>query len=451
MEKITNKQTGKNIRVYGRLALETVKFKYLLDDHLPPIETAVYGLQWFLVTVPCIIILGAIAGGIADGDSAAGQLRYLQKLFMLTGLIMLVQVLKGHRLPLIVGPAAVLLSGIVATQADTTGGSAYFSIALCGLVLAGLSWFKLLNGLSRLFTPRIVGIVLLLIAFTLLPTILSLITAGSDKPFTQLVFAMMTILLLLLGQRLLPDILKSTLVAWALLIGSLAYYTLVAGAWPQIAPTPAATGDWQLAAAGFQFDPVVFVSFLFCFLALTANDLGSIQSIAGLLGVTDAAKRSNDGLFVTGLGNVFAGCLGVIGPVNYSLSSGIMLATGCASRFPLAVAAGALIMVAFVPAIIGVFSYVPPVVIGSLLCFIMCSQVAGGMLVLGKSLESSGFETGMIVGLSLMLGILAAFLPSQVTAAIPAVVRPLVTNGFVVGITAAILLEHVIYSKTKGQ
>ncbi|SCM83392.1 conserved membrane hypothetical protein [uncultured Sporomusa sp.] len=429
--------------------METVKFKYLLDDHLPPVETAVYGLQWFLVTVPCIIILGAIAGGIADGDSAAGQLRYLQKLFLLTGLIMLVQVLRGHRLPLIVGPAAVLLSGIVATQTNTTGGAAYFSIALCGLVLAGLSWFKLLHRLSRLFTPRIVGIVLLLIAFTLLPTILNLITSGSDNPFIQMAFAMIMILLLLLGQRLLPDILKSTLVAWALLVGSLAYYTLVAGAWPQTAPTPAAAGGWQLAVDGFEFDSVVFISFLFCFLALTANDLGSIQSIAGLLGVTDAAKRSNDGLFVTGLGNVLAGLLGVIGPVNYSLSSGIMLATGCASRFPLAVAAGALSIVAFIPAIIAIFSYVPPVVIGSLLCFIMCSQVAAGMLVLGKDLATSGFETGMIVGLSLMLGTLAAFLPAQVTTAIPAVVRPLVTNGFVVGITAALLLEHVIYSKTK--
>ena len=431
--------------------METVKFKYLLDDHLPPAETAVYGLQWFLVTVPCIIILGAIAGGIADGDSAAGQLRYLQKLFLLTGLIMLVQVLRGHRLPLIVGPAAVLLSGIVATQANTAGGAAYFSMALCGLVLAGLSWFKLLHRLSRLFTPRIVGIVLLLIAFTLLPTILNLITAGSDNPFTQLAFAMIMILLLLLGQRLLPDILKSTLVAWALLVGSLAYYTLVAGAWPQTVATPATAGGWQWAAAGFQFDSVVFISFLFCFLALTANDLGSIQSIAGLLGVTDAAKRSNDGLFVTGLGNVLAGLLGVIGPVNYSLSSGIMLATCCASRFPLAVAAAALIIVAFIPAIIAVFSYVPPVVIGSLLCFIMCSQVAAGMLVLGKDLATSGFETGMIVGLSLMLGTLAAFLPAQVTTAIPAVVRPLVTNGFVVGITAALLLEHVIYSKPKMQ
>ena len=54
----------------------------------------------------------------------------------------------------------------------------------------------------------------------------------------------------------------------------------------------------------------------------------------------------------------------------------------------------------------------------------------------------------MIVGLSLMLGTLAAFLPAQVTTAIPAVVRPLVTNGFVVGITAALLLEHVIYAQT---
>lgn len=429
--------------------MEAIKFKYRLNEKLPPVETALFGLQWFMVTVPCIIILGAIAGSMAEANSTAVQLQYLQKLFLLTGLTMLVQVLKGHQLPLIVGPAAVLLSGIVASQAADNDGAVYCSIALCGLLLAGLSKLTLLHRLSRLFTPRIVGIVLLLIAFTLLPTILNLITAGSE-PYTQLTFAIIMLLFLLLGQRLLPDSLKSTLVAWALLFGSLAYYTLVAGTWPQGAPPVAQASDWQLAMTGFRFDPVIFVSFLFCFLALMANDLGSIQSIAGLLAVSDAGKRSTAGLFVTGLGNVCAGILGVIGPVNYSLSSGIMIATGCASRFPLAVAAGALIIVAFVPSIIGLFAFVPPVVIGSLICFIMCSQIAGGMLVLGKSLETSGFETGMIVGLSLMLGTLAAFLPSHVTQTIPAVVRPLVTNGFVVGITAALLLEHVIYAKAKS-
>lgn len=422
-----------------------LQFKYLLDERVPPIKTVVFGLQWFLVIVPYIIILGSIAAG----GEAASQLKYLQKVFLVTGLTMLIQVMWGHRLPLLVGPAAVLLSGIIVTQANSAGGSAYFSIALCGLLLAGLSHFKLLTRVSELFTSRIVGIVLLLIAFTILPTVLTLITTGSDKPFIQFVFALAMVFSMLLGQRLLPNILKSTIVLWALLLGSLVYYGVVTGVWPQLDHAAQASNDWKLAIAAFSFDPVVFVSFIFSFLALMANDLGSIQSTAGLLGVRDVDKRSNVGLFVTGISNLFAGCLGVIGPVNYSFSSGIMLTTGCASRFPLAAVAVAMTFVAFVPSIITVFSYVPPVVTGSLLFYTMCSQMAGGLLMLGKSLTTSGFETGLIIGFSLMLGTVTAFLPSHVTETIPTIIRPLLTNGFVLGITAALLLEHVVYSKTK--
>lgn len=427
--------------------MEKLTFKYGLDQPLPLFSTMVFGLQWFIVVVPYIIILGMIAAGIHYVDSPALQLRYLQKLFLATGLTLFVQVLWGHKLPLVIGPAAVLLSGIIANRGDATIGAVYLSVALCGGVLAVLSWCKLLSRIHVLFTNRVIGIVLVLIAFTILPTILQLIVTGTDNPFSQLVFAVMLVMAMLIGQRFLPGAFKSTIVIWALLIGSLAYYSFLANAWPAAAaPVQVSTG-WELAVTGFEFDGVTVVSFLFCFLALTANDIGSIQSTAGLLAVKDSGQRSKSGLIVTGLGNLLAGCLGVMGPVNYSFSSGIIIATGCAARFPLAVAGAGMILLACMPGIISLFSYIPPVVTGSLLFYTMCSQTAGGLMMLGKCLETSGFETGLIIGVSLMLGTLIAFMPAAMTATIPAVIRPLASNGFVIGVTTALILEHVVYAK----
>jgi xanthine/uracil permease len=424
-----------------------LEFKYRLDERPPLTELVLFSLQWFLVVVPYIIILGTIAVGIHYSESAALQLQYLQKVFFVTGITMLVQVLRGHRLPLIVGPAAVLLSGLMASQGEPTGSAAYFSIIVCGILLAGLSSLKLLRRISDLFTPRVVGVVLLLIAFTMLPAILNLILAGAGNPFGQLVFSFTMIMVLMAGQRLLPDALKSTIVIWALILGSLAYYGLAAGVFPRAPVLSQAAAEGGLLAANLSFDPVVVISFLFCFFALTANDLGSIQSTANLLAVRDVEKRTNAGLVVTGLGNILAGCLGVIGPVNYSFSSGVIIASGCASRFPLAAAALGMIVLAFTPGIISVFSYIPAVVTGSLLFYTMCSQVSGGLLMLGKSFETSGMETGLLIGFSLMLGTMVAFLPASVTAGIPALVRPLLTNGFVVGVSAALILEHLVYIK----
>ncbi|HWR05938.1 solute carrier family 23 protein [Sporomusa sp.] len=206
-----------------------MEFKYRLDERPPLTELVLFSLQWFLVVVPYIIILGTIAAGIHYSESTALQLQYLQKVFFVTGITMLVQVLRGHRLPLIVGPAAVLLSGLMASQGEPTGSAAYFSIIVCGILLAGLSSLKLLRRISDLFTPRVVGVVLLLIAFTMLPAILNLILAGAGNPFGRLVFSFTMIMVLMAGQRLLPDALKSTIVIWALILGSLAYYGLAAG------------------------------------------------------------------------------------------------------------------------------------------------------------------------------------------------------------------------------
>lgn len=430
--------------------METLNFKYSLEQKLPIRDLLLFGLQWFLVIVPFIIILGSVVGAHDHAGSPALQLKYLQKVFLATGLTLLIQVFRGHRLPLIVGPAAVLLSGILANQGEAAAGSTYLSITLCGLLLAGLSAGNLLTRINRLFTVRIVAIVLLLIAFTMIPTILNLIMAGAQQPFTQFVFVLAMIGALLLGQRLLPAAQKSTMIIWALILGSLAYHGLVAGTWPQRAAALPEAGDWQLAVAAFHFDPVIFVTFLFCFLALTANDLGSIQSTAGLLQVDNTEKRSSTGLFFTGVGNVLAGCLGVIGPVNYSFSGGIILATGCASRLPLAVAAGGMLLVAFMPGLIGMFAYVPSVVTGGLLFYTMCLQASAGLMMLGPSLAAeNALETGLMLGVSLMFGILAAFLPGNLAAAIPPVVRPLLTNGFVMGVTMALIMEHLLYPRRK--
>ncbi|WP_371372598.1 uracil-xanthine permease family protein [Sporomusa aerivorans] len=430
--------------------MEKLHFKYSPEQKVPITALVTYGLQWLLVIVPFVVILGTVVGVHEYADSPALQLMYLRKVFLATGLTLAVQVVWGHRLPIIVGPAAVLLSAITANQGEAAIGSAYFSIALCGLLLAGLSALKLLRRVSLLFTTRIVGIVLLLIPFTMIPTILNLITRGADHPFTHLVFAFIMIALLLLGQRVLPGTAKSTMIVWALALGSLAYHGLVAGVWPQTVQPVQTAGEWQLAVSAFHFDPVVFISFLLCFLALTANDLGSIQSTGELLQVEDTEKRSSAGLLLTGLGNVLAGCLGVIGPVNYSFSSGIIIATGCASRLPLAVAAGGMLIVAFIPGIIVLFAYMPSVVTGSLLFYTMCLQAATGLMLLGKSLDTgAAFETGLIVGVALMFGILAAFLPGNLAASLPPFLKPLLTNGFVVGISSALILEHLVYAKSR--
>lgn len=88
--------------------------KYQLDDKPRIFPLLMYGLQWWIVSIPCVIIMGIIVVRLHFPDGGE-QIFYMQKLFALMGLTMTVQVLWGHRLPLVIGPASVLLIGILAT------------------------------------------------------------------------------------------------------------------------------------------------------------------------------------------------------------------------------------------------------------------------------------------------------------------------------------------------
>jgi xanthine/uracil permease len=196
---------------------------------------------------------------------------------------------------------------------------------------------------------------------------------------------------------------------------------------------------------GLSFNAGVLISFLVCFLALFVNDLGSIQSMNELLKPENPGGRINRGILITGLSNIVAGFLGVIGPVNFSLSPGVIAASGCAARITMIPTAILLLLLSFSPIAIGFLASVPSVVIGAILIYILSAQIAAGLMLAFESIKEFQLKDGLIIGLPLMLGTIIAFLPPDILNSFPSVLRPVLGNGFVVGITAALLMDHWIF------
>ena len=87
--------------------------KYNLEDKPGPGAFILYGLQWWAVCLPCVIIMGVVVARLHYSD-LGGQVFSLQKLFGLTGLVLAAQLVFGHKLPLVVGTATILLTGLLA-------------------------------------------------------------------------------------------------------------------------------------------------------------------------------------------------------------------------------------------------------------------------------------------------------------------------------------------------
>jgi xanthine/uracil permease len=424
-----------------------MKLKYGLEDRPGWGEMLLFGLQWLAVTVPSILIAGKVIAGF-HYDDAASQIIYLQKIFFITGLLFFGQVLAGHRLPIITGPATVLLIGILASQGASID-TIYTSVFIGGLLLFLLSlssWFKYLK---KLFTPRVIVVVLLLIAFTLTPTILNMLldTGGKASPPANLVFGLIVVLLMFVASRVLTGIYKSLIIVFAMLIGSLAYIFLfsVPGA-----SAIAGSAPLSLFFSGFvtapSLDIGVLAAFLICYLALSINDIASVQSVGEFLQLEDLPERVKRGISVTGLGSMISGFFGVIGPVNYSIGPGFIVSTSNASRITLLPAGLGLLLLAFSPLVIGFFGSIPSVMVGSILIYLMSSQISAGLMLAQQTHCLNSFDDALILALPVLLGVIIAFLPAEVTAAIPALLKPLLGNGFVVGLLTVLFMEHIVYT-----
>lgn len=426
---------------------EKIKLKYGVDEKLSLWDTLLYGLQWLAVSLPTIVVLGQIVAKLHFSDPQA-QVNYIQKIFFVMALSMLLQLFVGHRLPAVVGPASILLVAITASQ-DAGLDSIYTSILIGGVLLTLFSVSGLFSKLEKLFTSKVVATILLLIAFTLVPTIINLIftVPAAGLEFFHFIFALLLVFAMFVANRFLKGIWKSTLIIWALILGSIIYVLLRPEYnWMSGASFSVFSNYFSGLNFKFSLDIGVLISFLVCFIALSINDLGTIQALGQLLNASNMEKRVTSGLTVSGLSNIIAALFGVIGPVNFSLSTGVIASTGVASRYTLVPTGIALIAFSFLPGVVSFLSGIPPLIIGVIFLYIMCTQVAAGMMTVYAS-DKFTFEDALIIGLPLMLGLVVSFLPDTAVASFPNLLQPILGNGFVVGTITVLIMEHLIFRR----
>lgn len=416
-------------------------FRFKLEDRPSVGATLLYGLQWLMICIPVVLTSTFVA-------PAGEMVFFTQKLFALCGLTIVVQVLLGHRLPLVAGPAAVLLMGVIAAASQGHAASTIFpSMVIGGAMVTLLAIVGAMKYIQKIFTPRIVAAIVLLIAFTLIKPIIGLIFADKAHAGLALVSAIVGVAVMAWANKVLRGIWKSMVVIAAMILGALFYYAMTGFPTEFVRDTKAP----QLLLTEIHLDAGVVIAFIFCYIALLINQVGSVQALGQFVGADGMAKRQKRGLLITGVMNMVAGATGVLGPVDYSLSPGVVASTSCASRYTILPAAVAMVVLAIFPEAVAVLLTIPKPIMGIVLLFLMATQVAAGLEVIHSTKAVLSFRDGLVLGIPIMLTSALSFAPSEAMAAVPSILRPIVGNGFVMGIIVIILLEHVILRERKSQ
>lgn len=415
-------------------------FRYKIDDRPALGAMSLYGLQWLMICIPVVLTSTFVA---PEGQT----LFFTQKLFALMGITMIVNALWGHRLPLVAGPAAVLLMGVLAAQGQGSGSEAiYPSMAIGGAIIALLAAFGLMRRVQRIFTPRIVVAIVVLISFTMAKPIVGMIFSDTEHQLLAMTFAVVTVVAMAVANNLLKGVWKSMVVIVAMILGSIFYYCITG--FPKNFVTDSVAP--QLFVGGVELDAGVVIAFIFCYVALFINQIGSVQSLGEFVGADAMDSRQKRGMIVQGIMNVVSGSMGVVGPVDYSLSPGVVASTSCASRYTVLPAAVAMIVLAFIPEAVSVLLTIPQPVMGVVLLYLMATQIAAGLHMMQTTSAVMSFKDGLTLAIPIMFTIVLSFAPQSAMQTIPSLLRPIVGNGFVMGIIIIMLLEH-LFLKDKKQ
>jgi xanthine/uracil permease len=425
---------------------QPVELIYGVDDRPPWLKNLLYGVQWPIVFLPTIMILSVIASNYLALQGSEKVL-FFQRILLTTGAIMVIQTLWGHQYPILDGPSSALLLSIVilaphgmsAIQGGMLAGG-------CFLLLLSLS--GLLRYIEALFTDNVVGVILILIAVTLLPYVAPMVIGlGPGHPQgdpMSFILSIIVIIAIALFSHWLRGFPKTVSLLLGILLGTAFNWLYQGPDLGRLGETPWFAFPHPLIHSLPSLSGTVTLAFIMAYLAVLVNSVGSIYSMGQVVGTHGIAKRVKRGIAATGIGGILAGALGGIGSVSYGLSPGVILVTRTGSRFTVSVCGFMLIFLALFQKVLAVILLIPAPVIGAAMVVGLASQIGVGISVLTRSGKRLDGRDYLVVGIPIIMGGMVSIFPEGFFKAFPPTLLALIKNGLIVGIVLVLILEHLL-------
>lgn len=415
-------------------------------------------LQWFAFILASAII-APLSLGVAFQLDVAETASLLQRSFFVIGITSILQVLFGHKLPIIEGPAGVwwgvfLIYGSIAVQ---IGDSSFIwqqlimGLFISGLIFILLGIFKQLNRLKSVFTPVVTGTYLLLLVGQLSgPFLKGMFGIGyfnenvnGKVAFTSLIIIFISIVLSKSKQKWLSrySILWSLVIGWALfkwlgLTKPLQLEAELMSIFPEIFPF------------GYpKFNFGIIITVVISTLLLLTNMLASIEAVQTVLNEKNKENRYHEASIIMGLNQIIAAIFSSMGNVPISGSAGFILTTKMKEKLPFILGALMMSILSFIPGLMIVLASIPAPVGYATIFIAMANMGALGLSELTRA--NSSFQQLFIVGLSLMVGLGVNYIPNEAVSQLPLSIRTIVNNGLILGVVTCILLENIMKAKEK--
>ena len=404
----------------------------------------IYSLQWLLIMF-YPVVWGYSIVGLGVGLEGSEMAQYMGRVVLVIGISTLVQALAGHRFSMVSGPNIIPSLAIVAAFA--IGGREYALLSfnayiIAGVVVALLGALGLISQIGRVWTPLVLGSMVMMVGLATSSVGMSLIAVhGAAWPFyAGVIIALLCGWLSIRGNRFLATI----PVLIAIVIGYVVFMAMGEFDWDLVRDMPRFVTP-RLFPFGTGMPPLDLVMTMIVVNIFSAINLyGNVQGYANVIGAEVPTIREKRYFTIFGLvEGSLAGILGVPSHVSYGENLGLVMLTRVAARIFIVIASIAFIVLSFFGQIGGLMAAMPQPVAGAVLL-----GVASTLIGLGANIwheNQFGSREIFIVGFSVFFSLGVSFLPDSFFDQLPRLVGTLLNNPVIMVIILVIVLEQLLF------
>lgn len=442
--------------MYNRIIYGACSLLFLLEkgdrmNRLLSWSTGFASVQWLFFIFANIVVV-PISIGFAFNLPPEQIATILRSALIVTGSACILQGLIGHRFPLMEGPSGIiwglilnlcLSASSIGLSLQSIGGGIATGMILAGIVTILLVAFNLISFVQKVFSPMVMSVYLFLLTFQLTFIFFNGMLKMNDDgtlnwhiTLFSFVLAIVVALMKIIGNKVIGD--------FSILIGMIGGWIVYALLFPIAKP---ATNSAIAAFSLFPLGPpnleygIIAITFIGCLINLS-NTIASIQAASALFNVTATMKQYRYSYLLTGIYTIIASLFGIVVYAPFTSSIGFLESTQIFDRRPFLIGGGLVMIIGIIP-VLGLMLATLPMAVGNAVLLVAYSQLLGTSL---KSFNGYTFNSVTIyrIAAPVLIGVSLMTVDPGLFTFLPAIILPLVTNGFIMGFLISLVMETFI-------
>ena len=425
-----------------------------VDEVLPLPQLVAYGFQHVLAFYAGAVLVPIIIAG-ALGLSSEQLIHLINADLFTCGIASILQSVGfwkiGVRLPLLQGVTFTAVSPMIAIGLAAGGGTAGLLSIYGSVLCAGLFTFLVAPYFARLvrfFPPVVTGSVILIIGIALLPVAANDIVMGKGPNaiqdvvvFRNLAYALGTLALIVLIQRVFTGFMATVAVLIGLVVGTLVAWGLGDAHFSEVAAAPIVGVTMPFYFGIPTFSVTAIISMLVVMLITMVETTGDVYATGEIVGKPIRRDDIARAIRADGVATLLGGVLNSFPYTCFAENVGLVRLTQVKSRWVVAAAGVIMIVLGSLPKAAAIVAGIPHPVLGGAALAMFAAVAVVGVQTLSRC-DFNDHRTIVIVGTSVGLGMLVTAQPN-VAAAFPKWAEIIFGSGITLGALTAIVLNVV--------